>query len=119
MRALLRLLEVVLHRRGGDHRPGADDGDGRRDLDGRAAADEPALRRGEEVAERAGGARGPPTLLQLHRLLEALGERTACAEDQRLDGRLRHLELVRDLAVREPLPLAEEARGTLFLRDLL
>ena len=59
------------------------------------------------------------SLLLLGRLLEPARERAARAEDQRLDGGLRELELLRDLAVREALPLAQQDRAALALGHLL
>ena len=54
-------------------------------------------------------------LLDRVRLLEPCGERAAGAEDQRLDGRLGDLELLGDLAIGEPLPLAQQDRAALLL----
>ena len=48
-------------------------------------------------------------------LLEPLRERAPGAEDQRLDGRLGDLELLGDLAVGKPLPLAQEDGPALLL----
>src|SRR3954454_9053600 len=39
---------------------------------------------------------------------EPRGERAPCAEEQRLDRGLRQVHLLRDLAVRQPLPLAQQ-----------
>ena len=46
---------------------------------------------------------------------EALGKRPARAEKKRLDGGMRKLELLGDLLVGEPLPLAEQKRAALLL----
>ena len=116
-RAEVVLLPVLLHRRGRGDGARTDDGDRCRHLGGGAAADEQRLDPCDEIAE-VGHPPGP-LAQRLRRLLEALGERTACAEDQRLDGGLRQLQLVGDLAIREPLPLAEEDRAALVLRHLL
>jgi hypothetical protein len=40
-------------------------------------------------------------------------KRAPCAEEQRLDGALREVELSRDLRVREALPLAQQNRAPL------
>src|SRR5436309_15935162 len=116
---------VVMHRSvavaggGGDDGARADDGDGRCDLERGAAAEQEGLRRREQVAERPGGAVGALALLQRRWALQAPGERTAGPEEQRLDRGLRELELLRDLAVGEALPLAEEDRAALLLGHLL
>src|SRR5581483_187773 len=50
---------------------------------------------------------------------ETRGERPARTEDQRLDRSLRDLHLLRDLAIGQSLPFAEQQRAALLLRHLL
>src|SRR5919198_1955671 len=51
------------------------------------------------------------------RLVELAGQRAARSEDQGLDRRLGQLELLGDLAVRQPLPLAQQDRALLVGRQ--
>src|SRR3954471_22142294 len=62
------------------------------------------------------GAATQPFLPRVCVLLQALSERTTCAEDQCLDGSLCQPKLSRDLAVCEPLPLPQKNRAPLVLR---
>jgi hypothetical protein len=52
------------------------------------------------------------------RAIELPSQRAARTEEQGLDRRLGRLELSRDLAVREPLPFAQEDRAPLVRRQL-
>ena len=111
-------LHVVRDDRSGrDDGRGADGRNGRGDLRSGAAADEQRLQAGEDVAEIERAC--DPALPRRRRLLQPAGQRAPGPEDQRLDGSLRELELCRDLAIRQPLPLAEEDRAPLRLRQLL
>ena len=77
----------------------------------------------EERNERAGVAAGAELaddpLRERGIVAETGGERTARAEEQRLDRGLGELELLGDLLVREALPLAEQERATLLCRQAL
>jgi len=90
--------------RGRHHR--RDDGD----LDGRAGAGDKRPDGGEERSEV-----DPRADLPL--AAQVAGERAPRPEEQRLDCLLAHAELLRDLAVRQALPLAEEDRPPLLLRQ--
>src|SRR5438132_13880699 len=83
--------------------------DERRDLDrGRTPTPEQRLDEGEHAADvRAAPEPLPPAAFACG-FLETRRERTPGAEDQRLDCRLREVELGGDLAIRQPLPLAQE-----------
>ena len=104
-------------RRGDDRRRGHGR-HGRGDL--RSAGEQDRL---HDRNERAGVAAAAQPLasarLLRRRLDEAVGERAARAEEQRLDGGLRQVELVRDLLVRQALPLTEEQGAALLLRHRL
>src|SRR6266566_6111711 len=63
--------------------------------------------------------RAQPSLPRVCVLLQALSERTTCAEDQRLDRGRGEPNLGRVLAVCEPLPLPQKNRAPLVLRHLL
>ena len=88
------------------------DGDRRGDLRGRAHSEQSLQRRGERACVEAVTCALAP--------LGGLDLQTGCkraprAKDQRLDSRLRHVELSGDLAVRQSLPLAEQDRAALRL----
>src|SRR5919197_4573342 len=94
-----------------------DDG---RDLDrGRASSPDERLEESERAADVGGTAKPLPPAALGRSLLQTGGQRTPRAKDQRLDRRLRELQLVGDLAVREPLPLAQENRTALALGHVL
>src|SRR6266567_1654821 len=65
------------------------------------------------------GAATQPFLPRVCVLLQALSERTTCAEDQCLDGSLSKPKLRRDLAVCEPLTLPQKDCAPLVLRHRL
>ena len=98
---------------GGCHRDGC-----RCRLDGCAPCEQRLERGGEraDVECVQGAAEALALRLDQVRLLEPLRQRAASAEDQRLDGRLGDFELLGDLAIREPLPFAQQDRATLLLR---
>ena len=106
------MVRGELARRRGDG--GGAHGDRGRDGLDRGAGREERLQQRDHRAG-VGGLAHPLPAARLRLVLEPLRERPARAEDQRLDGGLAEVHLLRDLAVREPLPLAQQDRAALAL----
>ena len=96
------------------HRGQSGDRDRRRGLHAYTGREQ-ALQRAEEAAQVQDMQRLEPTALA--GVLESVGQGAPSAEDQRLGGRVRDLEALRDLAVRQALPLPEQDRPALALGE--
>jgi hypothetical protein len=116
VRGARRLLPSLLGS-GGDDGGGDGHGGGRRGDGLRGdAAGEQRLEAARERSEVEAVAQPREERRPLLRALEPLGQRPPRAEDQRLDRRLGEPHLLRDLAVRESLPLPQEDRLALRRR---